>query len=361
MMDEDSWIWIEKQFKKIPWPYPIISIIAGSVTYLIYLFFSTKVVFLPWEKFHNLEVAALSILIAFQLAGIQNILNDMKKTFGNLEFNPKNDVSFDELYDKLKDRFCSSYRYYLLVAAVIVPFIIIDILDILSGGVTFYMVEPTVWSFLLDIYNTVMGYLMLYLLAIILWIVFNIAWMLNKIGNNHYRRLIKLDILCVDKIGGLKPLRNLTLKTLTFYFVCITLAIIAYVSPFSILSYESYFLILLLIVGLGFFIMGIRTIRKVLKGRIEDEINKINERYQRHHQRLMDIDLEENYKDKEGELNVESTLLETLYKERERTLQFYRNARGYDSITIIKFVCSFILPLVAFLEKVYHTSIKFLF
>jgi hypothetical protein len=69
MMDEDSWIWIEKLFKKIPWPYPIISIIAGCATYLIYLFFSTKVVFLPWEKFHNLEIAALSILIAFQLAG----------------------------------------------------------------------------------------------------------------------------------------------------------------------------------------------------------------------------------------------------------------------------------------------------
>ena len=359
-MDGDSWIGIEKQFKKIPVPYPIISIIAGSVTYLIYLFFSTKVDFFPWEKYHNLEIAALSILIAFQLAGIQNILNDMKKTFVNLKSTHKKDESFDKLYDELKDRFCSSYRYYLLVAGVIVPFIIIDILDILSGK-TFYMQEPTVWSFLLDIYNNVMSYFMLYLLAIILWIVFNIAWMLNKIGNNHYRRLIKLDILCVDKIGGLKPLRNLTLKTLTFYFVCITLAIIAYVSPFSILSYESYFLILLLIVGLGFFIMGIRTIRKVLKGRIEDEINKINERYQRHHQRLMDIDLEENYKDKEGELNVESTLLETLYKERERTLQFYRNARGYDSITIIKFVCSFILPLVAFLEKVYHTSIKFLF
>jgi hypothetical protein len=360
MREKESWIWIEKLFKKIPVPYPIISIIAGSVTYTIYWFFSTKVAFLSWEKYHILEVAALSILIALQLAGIQIILNDMKKTFGNLESNHENDVSFDKLYDELKDRFCSSYRYYLLVAAVIVPFIIIDILNIFSGK-PFYMVEPTRWSFLLDIYNTVMGYLMLYLLAIILWIVFNIAWMLNKIGNNHYRRLIKLDILSVDKIGGLKPLRNLTLKTHTFYFVCITLAIIAYVSPFNILRYESYFLILLLIVGVGFFIMGLRTIRKVLKGRIEDEINKINERYQRHHQRLMDIDSEKNHKDKGEELNVESTLLETLYKERERTLQFYRNARGYDSITIIEFVCSFILPLVAFLEKVYPTSIKFLF
>jgi hypothetical protein len=198
------------------------------------------------------------------------------------------------LYDELKHRFSSSYWYYLLVAGVIVPFIIIKVLDILGEGVAFYIVEPTVWSFLLDIYDILIRYLMLFLLAIILWIIFNIAWMINKIGKDPYRRTIKIDILCVDKIGGLKPLRDLILKTDSFYFVCITLAIIFYVSPFSIISYESYFLILLLIVGVSFFIIGIRTIRKVLKGRIEEEINKINERYQRHHQRLMDRDLEEN-------------------------------------------------------------------
>jgi len=361
MIDEDSWIWIEKLFKKISVPYPIVSIIAGSVTYLIYLFFSTKVVFLPWEKFHNLEVAALSILIAFQLAGIQYILNYMKETFRELKLYPKIGVSSDDLFVKLKHRFSSSYWYYLLVAAVIVPFIIIEVLDILGGGVTFYIVEPTVWSFLLDIYNNVIGYLMLFLLAIILWIIFNIAWMINEIGNDPYRGLIKIDILSVDQIGGLKPLRNLILKTLTFYFVCITLAIMSYISPFNILSYESYFLIILLIVGVGFFIMGVGTIRKLLKGRIEDEINKINERYQRHHQRLMDIDLEGNYKDIGEELNLVSTILETLYNERERILQFYRNAIGFDLITIIKFVSSFILPLVTFLQKLFHFGIKSFF
>ena len=361
MLDEHSWIWVEKLFKKISVPYPIVSIIAGGIIYLIYWLFSTKVAFFPWEEFHILEVATLSILIAFQLAGIQNILNDMKKTFRDLKSYHKIGVNFDNLYITLKHRFSSSYWYYLLVAAVIVPFIIINMLDILRGGVTFYIVEPTVWSFLLDTYNSVIGYLMLFLLAIILWIIFNIAWMINEIGNDPYRGLIKIDILSVDQIGGLKPLRNLILKTLTFYFVCITLAIMSYISPFSILSYESYFLIVLLIVGVCFFVVGLGTIRKLLKGRIEDEINKINEKYQRHHQRLMDIDLEGNYKDKLEELNLVSTFLETVYIERERILQFYRNARGYDLVTIIKFVCSFILPLVAFLQKLFHFGIKSFF
>ncbi len=336
-MYEDSWIWIEKLFKKIPVPYPIVSIIAGAIIFSIFAFFSTKVVFFPWDKYLIPQVAALSILIAFQFAGIQNILNAMKKTFGNLESEHENDLSFDKLYDELKHLFCSSYWYYLLVAAVIVPFIIIDILGILRG-VTFYIVEPTVWGFLLDFYLAVMSFLMLFLLSNILWIIFNIALMIDKIGKDPYRCTIKIDIRRVDKISGLTPLSDLILKNVAVYFVCIILAIIAWVSRYNIFSYESYFFILLLILGVGFFIMGSRTISKILKDRIEDEINKINERYQRHHQRLMDIYLEENYKDKEKELNMESNLIETICKDGERTLQLYRNVRKHNFGSIIQTV-----------------------
>jgi|LGVE01.1.fsa_nt_gb hypothetical protein len=353
MPDEYSWVWIERLFKKIPVPYPIVSLIVGSIIFSIYWLFSIKVTFFPWEKFHILEVAALSILIALQLAGIQYILNDMEKTFRELKLYPEIGASFDNLYVKLKHRFSISHWYYLLVAAVIVPFIIIKVLDILEGGVTFYIVEPTMWGFLLDIYNNVIGYSMLFLLAIILWIIFNITWLFNEMDNDPYRRLIKIDIFSVDRIGGLKQLRNFILKILAFYFICITLAIISYISPFSILSYESFFLIILLLVGVGFFIMGLGTIRKLLKGRIEDEINKINKIYERYHQRFMDIVSEGNYKDQEEELNLVPTIIENLHIERERILKFYGNNKGYDRITIIEFVISFIIPLVTFLQKLF--------
>ena len=353
MSDEYSWVWIERLFKKIPVPYPIVSLIVGGMVFSIYWLFSTKVAFFPWEKFHILEVTALSILIAIQLAGIQYILNDMKKTFGELKLYPEIGVSFDDLYVKLKHRFSISHWYYLLVAAVIVPFIIIKVLDILEGGVTFYIVEPTMWGFLLDIYNNVIGYSMLFLLAIILWIIFNIAWIFNEMDNDPYRRLIKIDIFSADRIGGLKQLRNFILKILTFYFICITLAIISYISPFSILSYESFFLIILLLVGVGFFIMGLGTIRKLLKGKIEDEINKINKIYERYHQRFMDIVSEGNYKDQEEELKLVPTIIENLHIDRERILKFYGNNKGYERITIIEFVISFIIPLVTFLQKLF--------
>jgi hypothetical protein len=351
-------IWIEKMFKSIPVPYPIVSLIIAGIVYSIFLFFSTRVVFFIWEFYHQLVALDLSILIALQLAGIQYLLNQMKKNFKELKSYPESTEILYNLYLELERRFTGSLWYYVMVLIVIVPFVIIELINILKGGVTFYIVERTIWSFLLDIYNNVIGYFMLFLLAIILWLINNIAWTLNKIGSPSYIRLIKIDIFSIDKIGGLKPLRDFILKVLVFYFICITLAIISYVSPFSIFSYESFFFIILLLVGIVFFLLGLQTIQKIFRGRVEEELDKINEKYQQEHQRLMSFVSEGNYKDKVEELNLVSTTLETLYTERERILKLHASSKGYDLMTIIEFVSSFILPLGAFLQKIMNIGFE---
>lgn len=351
--EEECWIWVEKIFKKVPIPYPIVSLLIAGIIYLIFWFFSTKVIFFPWEFYHSFAASTQGILIAFQLGGIQYILNNMKKTFKELCSYPENKENIDSLYVKLKYRFSRSHWYYVIVAIIIAPFII-NLISNLS--VTFYVVEPTIWSFLLDVYNYAIGYLMYFLLAVFLWIIINIILTLGEMRNDPCKHLIKIDIFNIDKVGGLKPLRDLILKILTFYFICITLAIISYISPFSILSYESIFLIILLLVGVAFFFIGVNTIRKLLKGRIEDEINKINERYQLEHQKLIKLVSEGNYKGEE--LNLVSTALQTLYVERDRMLQLYGSARGYDLKTIVQFLSSFILSLVAFAEKLLQFGLE---
>ncbi len=357
-VEEYGWIWVEKIFKKIPVPYPIVSLLIAGIIYLIFWFFSTKVVLFPWEFYHSFVASTLSILIAFQLAGIQYLLNNMEKTFRELSSYPKNKTSIDNLYVKLKHRFSRSYWYYVTVAAIIAPFVINDLtrILILHDGNTFYAAEPTMWSFLLDIYNYATGYFMFFLLAIFLWIILNIILTLNEMRSDPYRYLIKIDIFNIDGIGGLGPLRDLISKVLIFYFISITLAIISYISPFSIFSYESIFLIILLLVGVAFFLTGVGTIRKLLRDRIEDEINKINEIYQLELQKLMELVSEGNYKGEE--LNLVSTALETLYTERERMLQLYGNARGYDLKTIVQFSVSFILSLAAFAEKLLQFGLE---
>ena len=354
----DEYNWIEKLFKKIPIPYPVVSLIFASIIYLIFKFFSYKVVFFPWDFFHQLSVMTLSIQIAFQLAGIQYLLNNMKGTFRDLKWSPKNGESIVDLYVSFENRFCKSHWFYVIVMSVIIPKIIIELIRILGGGRTYYIVNKTMLYLLLDIYNSFVVYLMLFLLATILWIIYNISWFLNEIGSDPYRNLVEIDIFSIDKIGGLKALRSLVLKVLTIYFISITLAIIYYISPSSIISYTTFFFIVLLLVGISFFLMGIRTIRKLLRDKVEDEINKINERYQREHQKLMDIISEGNYKDKLEELNWVKSTMETLRIERERMLQLYKYSKGYDLKTITQFVVSIIPPLLAFLDKLFNFGLE---
>lgn len=353
MSENNNRIWVEKLFQKIPVPYPIVSLIVAGIIFSIFIFFSTKVHLLLLEFFHLLQISSLSILIAYQLAGIKYLLNNMEKTFHKLVLPPKSEENVNDLYSNLEHRLTHSYWYYVTVASVIVPFIVIELTGILRGGRTFYLVEPTIWSFLLDIYNYATGFFMLFLLAIILWIIFNIVWLLNDIGSDSNRHLIKIDIFSFDNIGGLSPLKNFVLKATAYYLICITLAIITFISPFSNFSYESFFLIILLLVGVGFFLIGLETTRKLFRDKIEDEINKINEKYLKQHQRLMDIISEGNSKDKEQELNWVKTTIETLHTERERILQIYTDSKGYDLMTIVKFAISSIPPALAYIQRLF--------
>lgn len=351
MSKEYNEIWIEKIFRKIPIPYPIVSLFTAVIIFSIYWFFSTKIFYFPWDFVDRLVVSTLSILIALQIAGIQYVLNKIKKNFMDLLLFPKSVESVDDLYVKLEHRLYSSYWYYVIITFVIFPFILFELIHLFRGGETYYTLEPTVWSFLLEIYNHVIGYLVLFLLAIIVWIIFYIAWTFYKIRSDHCKHLMQIDIFCIDKIGGLKPLRNFVLQFLAFYFICITLAIISYISPDRIFSYNSFFLVILLLVGISFFITALKTIQTVVKGKIEYEINLINKKYKEEYQRLMDIISRGNYMDKEKELNLVSNTIKTLSNERERRLQLYDRAKGYDFITIIQFIISFIPPILAFFQK----------
>jgi hypothetical protein len=354
----DEYNWIEKLFRKFSMPYPIVSLIIAGMVYLTFKVFITKVVFFPWDFYTRLAISALSIQIAFQLAGIQYLINSMKSTFKELKWYIKSGENVDNLNVRLEHRFYRSHLFYAIVAFVIVPKIIIELIRILGGGQTYYIADKTALNLLFDIYNYFIVYLMLFLLAIILWIIYNISWALNEIGSNPYKYLIKIDIFSVDKIGGLKALRSLVLKVLTIYFISITLAIIYYISPLSIISYTTFFFIILLLVGIGFFLMELRTLRKLLRDSIEVEINKINERYQREYQKLMDIVSAGNYKDKLEELSWVKSTMETLHIERERLLQLYDSSKGYDLTTIVQFIGSIIPPLIAFFEKLFNFGIE---
>ena len=341
---------IENIFKKIPLPYPMISMIFTGIICLIFIFFSIKVEQFSLNLINQLKLSALSFLIGFQLAGIQYSLNYIKKTLIQLKYISKDELTINDLGVNLEKRIRNSNYFYIVAGLMIGPFIIIDLA--VSQQKLFYYDERTVWSFFLDIFNHLTGYLLIFLLAIILWIILNIALTISEVGRNLYKQHIKIDIFNVDKICELIRLRNLVLNVLIFYFICITLAIISYISLDRSFRYESFFLLVLLLIGVSFFFIGLGIIRKIIRSRIEKDLIKINEEYQRQHQRFMDIISKKNSEEKDEMLNSVASLLEVLYAERELILKLRNNVKRYDLITIAKFVGSFIPPLIAFSAEI---------
>jgi hypothetical protein len=70
----------------------------------------------------------------------------------------------------------------------------------------------------------------------------------------------------------------------------------------------------------------------------------------------MELVSEGSYKGEE--LSLVPTALQTLYVERERMLQLYGSARGYDIKTLVQFFSTFILSLVAFVEKLLQFGLE---
>ena len=357
MPEERSWNWIEKAFKKIPVPYPFISLTLFIICYLFYRFlfgkvecwnhypyvecwnFSTQVE--CWNLYTHIVVISVCILVAYGPAGIQYFLNNMRYVFGNLEPVPKYEENILDLNHQLEVKFTKSKIYSVILIIVIIPFIAIDPI---RGECNLYsMCEgATIWNILLDIFNYAITLLILYSMATILWIIFNISWALNEIEGGSYRHVIKIDLFNVDKVGGLRPIKNLILKLVVYQFVTVSLGILSFVTPNEIIYHEIIFLTMLFSITIYFFFKGLYVISKLLNDKQERETDTINELYQQQHQRLQNIISEEVYWDKEEKLDTILTSMEFLQDERERVLN--ASKRAYDFKVIFTFISTSLLP-----------------
>lgn len=189
------------------------------------------------------------------------------------------------------------------------------------------------------------GYLMLFLLAIIVGIIINLIVIINELNSNP---LINIDIFHTDEMGGLRPLRNFVIIVVSNYFITITLAIISYISPIAVISYETVFLISILFLGVIFFIITQKTIRNLINKGIEFELGKINGEYKKTYNKLINIIA--NNKFNKDELEKLSFILDTLEKEKIRIKQI--SPKRYDLSAIATFISSFLIPTVTLIETI---------
>jgi hypothetical protein len=247
------------------------------------MIFTTKVKSFPLDFHTFLETSSLSILIGYQLAAIQYIFTNIKQTFDKLKPLFK-DAQFKTYSDFLDKKIQKSKMGYIIILLIVIPFVVLEFsrfwrwrISIGPNPLYFSLFEPSnQWALVFDIFNHIITYLALFLLAIIVWRVINLIEILNALDSDTS---ISGDIFHVDEMGGLRPLRNFILIVVSNYFIIITLAIISYISPAALISYEMVFLIILLLLGVILFVITLKTVRNLISRGLKQELGKINDEY----------------------------------------------------------------------------------
>ena len=355
MSKEGGWIWTERIFNRIPLPYQVVSAILGLIIYVGYEFFGITINRFPLPFKANLPAIAMCIVIAYEIAGIQYLLNVMKRilSYSSSLYG----ISLDSISMIAEKRFRGPYWYYILVFSVVAPFYLMDWIypsdpNLLENFKILYLpihkMFPTNWGVLFDIYTQLLGILELFFIAVILWIMANITWTLRSPAISASTYPLKINIFKIKM--RIHSIRNSILKVLTYYFICISLAITSYVSPTKFYIKETFFLIILLLIGILFFFLGLDAIQRVLKDRVEYELDEIDKKSQEQIQRLTKIASDDDYDRKSNELSCCSNLLDAFQKQRERCEQI--NTNLFDISSIGRFISVFLFPFVASTIKI---------
>ena len=101
---------------------------------------------------------------------------------------------------------------------------------------------------------------------------------------------------------------------------------------------------MLLLIGVLFFFLGLETIQRVLKDRVEYELDEINKKCQEQILRLTRIASDEDHNDKNNEMNYTSNLLDAFQKQREQCEGI--NTNLYDISSIGRFIGALLLPFI---------------
>lgn len=316
------------------------------IIYSVFYFFGIVVK----DAFHGsnkITVLYLSILIAVQLFGIQYFLTKMRASFGMLEISPEKTDQLIRPIDQLKDHFTASRFFYLFITFAFFPFLMIKINAYYAPipiKIFFYQGNPTFWSLMLDIYANFVSFFMLYLFAVILWMIFNISWLLSKMNNKLYYESLKIKPLDSDNLGGLKSIRDLLLQFSIYYSLIIILAVFNYKTSRGLYLYESISLSIFWLIGIAFFLIGWIALRQLLKGKIENEVSSLSEILEYKRLQLIDLITKNKEKESEDQMNSLSNALDIINKERDRILQY--KIKPFDAKTIILFLSSSSISLI---------------
>jgi hypothetical protein len=188
-----------------------------------------------------------------------------------------------------------------------------------------------------------------FLLANLLWILINMAWIFDRLGSSYNHQIIT-DVFDADGFGGLDHLRSLILKSGLFYFSCLSLALISYSSPLNnmfLVCYENLLYLLMMIIGAAFFFTSIRSLKRILRVKVDDQIDKLNGSYQNQHAQLVVLASLEGGIAANDEILRVSSILDALHRERERIINAYGFDHEFNIVAVISPIISIALKVLA--------------
>ena len=360
MPEDKSWSWIDGAFKKIPIPYPYVSLIIFICCCLIYIILSVLVESLPdyhdWDANIKRKILITSLLVAYGMAGVKYFIDNVRGIFEMMEPAPGCQKKIAALNIQLEDRFTKSKKFYIILILAIIPFYGIDLIrgEVRSYLLTEYKLTGSlsIDSISLDIFNNIAALLILYTMAMILWIIFNTRWALRDLKGGSHGHIIKIDLFNVDDVGGLKQVRNLILKLVVYQFIAVSLAIINFIDPYKIMFHEIIFLSILFSITVYFFISSWFIIQELLEAERGRNIDSINELYRQQNHRVQEIIAGEGYWDNQEKLDRILTSMNFLKDERDRVKEASKHAYNFRSVLIfissslVPFITTYLLPLI---------------
>jgi flagellar biosynthesis protein FliP len=353
---KDGRLWMDSWYNRVGrqtilnW-YNILSVFSGIALLLAFSAFSHYLGYPAWEGNNIIVILSMSLLLILLFLGIPFFMNRARDVF-SFTGSQEPDSSHNEAAKSLEIRFRQKKDRYAIIILVILPFLFLNIVVILQHGTIFYGGEGTPAALLLDIINYGAGYLILYLFAVVLWIVYVIYETLRDIRETPLGNTVPLDINAIDNLGGLGTLHEFILTFLTYYFVIVALLILSYLPPGGLWSFEMLFAVVVFLVGIFFFIPNLGTIHKLVRGKIMETDRAINGCIKDEQNRIQKLLSDPTNPDTTNEVSRIQNLI-TFYKDQHTQLQdLYKNNPAFSIRTLAQSFAALLLPVLAFLVEV---------
>lgn len=353
---KDGRLWIDSWYNRVGrqsvlnW-YNILSVFSGIALLLAFSVFSHYLGYPAWEGNNIIVILSMSLILIVLFLGIPSFMNRSRNVF-SFPGVQKSDPSDNEVVKRLENRFRQKKDRNTIIILVILPFLFLNIIAVLQHGTIFYGDKGTLSALLLDIINYGSGYVILYLFAVVLWIVYVIYETLRDIRETPLRNTVPLDVNAIDNLGGLGPVHEFILAFLTYYFVIVALLILSYLPPGGIWSYEMLFVAIVFLIGIFFFIPNLGTIRKLVRGKIMETDGTINRCIKDEQNRIQKLLSDPTAPETANEVSRIQNLI-TFYQDQHTHLQeLYKNNPAFSIRTIAQSFAALLLPVLAFLIEV---------